>query len=108
MSTMENREAFLMHVKLDAIEEFKKRYEDFWPELKNQLSQTGVYDYTLNLDEKSGTVILSQKSVSYCSTTHMRGGDLFTQWLTSLAPLLVCNHEGKPIVTPMSEIFHID
>ena len=41
------REAFKMFLKPGFEEEYERRHAAIWPELKELLSQNGVYDYAL-------------------------------------------------------------
>ena len=50
---MDNREAFVMKLKAGCKDEYKKRHAEIWPELKALLSESGVYDYSIYLDEST-------------------------------------------------------
>ena len=41
--------------------EYKKRHDAIWPELKALLSESGVSDYSIFLDEETNTLFAVQK-----------------------------------------------
>jgi L-rhamnose mutarotase len=47
------RVAFKMKLKVGYEEEYKKRHDEIWPELKEKLSRAGIYDYSIFLDKET-------------------------------------------------------
>ena len=45
------REAFKMFLKPGFEKEYEKRHAAIWPELKQMLSENGVYDYSIYWDK---------------------------------------------------------
>ena len=56
-----NKIAFKMKLKPGFEKEYKKRHDEIWPELKELLSQNGVSDYTIFLDEETNLLFAVQK-----------------------------------------------
>ena len=46
------REAFKMFLKPGFEKEYEKRHAAIWPELKQMLSENGVYDYSIYWDKR--------------------------------------------------------
>ena len=46
-----NRIAFKMKLKQGCVEEYKKRHDEIWPELKQLLKDAGIGDYSIFFDE---------------------------------------------------------
>ena len=42
-------------------EEYKRRHDEIWPELKAMLTEVGVYDYVIYLDEETHILFASLK-----------------------------------------------
>ena len=55
------RIAFKMKLKPGFAEEYKKRHDEIWPELEELIRRTGVFDYSIFLDEETGTLFAVQK-----------------------------------------------
>jgi len=47
------RNAFKMKLKPGFETEYKKRHDEIWPELQSLLSETGIQDYSIFLDEET-------------------------------------------------------
>ncbi|RLC38180.1 MAG: L-rhamnose mutarotase, partial [Candidatus Nealsonbacteria bacterium] len=47
------RVAFKMKLKAGYEEEYKKRHDEIWPELKGELFKAGIYDYSIFLDKET-------------------------------------------------------
>ena len=50
------RGAFKMKLYKGFEDEYKKRHDEIWPELKKTLSDAGISDYSIYLDEETGTL----------------------------------------------------
>ncbi len=48
--------AFKMKLKPGCKKEYIRRHNEIWPELKVLLSQSGIHDYTIFLDEETNTL----------------------------------------------------
>ena len=55
------RNAFKMQLKPGYEAEYKKRHDEIWPELAEELSKAGVSDYSIFLDEQTLTLFAVQK-----------------------------------------------
>ena len=45
--------AFKMQLKPGAVDEYRRRHDEIWPELSALLSSAGIYDYSIFLDENT-------------------------------------------------------
>ena len=55
------RNAFKMKLKPGFEAEYKKRHDEIWPELQSLLSETGIQDYSIFLDEETLALFAVQK-----------------------------------------------
>ena len=55
------RFAFKMKLKPGFEDEYKKRHDEIWPELKALIQSTGVSDYPIFLDEETNILFAVQK-----------------------------------------------
>ena len=49
--------AFKLKLKSGFEDEYKKRHDQIWPELGQELSRAGVYDYSIFLDGETNTLL---------------------------------------------------
>ena len=62
------RVAFKMKLKSSKIDEYKKRHNEIWPELKNAISNAGISNYSIFYDEETGILFAyHEMSGSPCS-----------------------------------------
>jgi L-rhamnose mutarotase len=67
------RFGFKMKLKPGCKEEYRKRHDKIWPELKKLIKESGVSDYSIFLDEETNILFACQK----------QGGDQSSQDLGS-------------------------
>lgn len=105
---MEKREAFKMYLKEGCKEEYKKRHAALWPEVRKILKDSGVYDYSIYLDEESGTLFAFQKTSGSQSSQDLGAEDAIKKWWHYMAPLMKTNEDESPVSVPLEEMFHLD
>jgi L-rhamnose mutarotase len=105
------RIGFLLKVKADMIEAYKKDHENVWPEMRQALSRQGWHNYSLFLRE-DGLLF------GYFETPHdfqtaldgMDGEAINARWQDAMAPYFESpdgTHADKMMVE-LEEIFHLD
>ena len=55
------RNAFKMKLKAGFEAEYKKRHDEIWPELGEELTKAGISDYSIFLDEETLTLFAVQR-----------------------------------------------
>jgi len=50
------RKAFTMHLYDGMAEEYEKRHNELWPEMKDMIHQYGGHNYSIHLDPATGTL----------------------------------------------------
>ena len=99
---------FKMQLKAGNAAKYKQRHDAIWPELVALLSDVGVSDYSIFLDETSNTLFAFLRR----SDDH-RMGDLaqhpvMQRWWVSMADLMETDAHLRPLTTPMLPMFHLD
>lgn len=98
--------AFRMQLKPGVIEEYRKRHDEIWPELTNLLSDAGIYDYTIFLDEST----LSLFAVLHVTPDNTRAAlpdqPVMKRWWQYMAPLMEVEPDDRPREWPLVAIFH--
>ncbi|HYH56911.1 MAG TPA: L-rhamnose mutarotase [Anseongella sp.] len=100
--------AFKMQLKPGCREEYKRRHETVWPELKALLKENGISDYTIFLDEASNTLFAVQVRSSDRSSQALGADPLMQKWWAYMADISVTNPDNSPVSTPLEEVFHMD
>ncbi len=102
------RLAFKMKLKPGFAEEYKKRHNAIWPELKKLLSDAGVRDYTIFLDEETNFLFAVQKVVGDSGSQDLGKTEIVQKWWKYMADIMDTNPDNSPISIPMPEVFHMD
>lgn len=103
---MENH-AFRMQLKPGAIEDYKRRHDEIWPELAEAISAAGIYDYSIFLDEESLALFAVYKLRPNDRRMELAGLPVMRRWWDSMAPLMEAEPGNRPREWPLTPMFHL-
>ena len=101
------RNGFKMKLKPGFEAEDKKRHDEIWPELAAQLTKAGVSDYSIFLDEETGTLFASWKLADDNTTADLPNHPMVKKWWAFMAEIMEVNPDNSPVCTPLNEVFHM-
>jgi L-rhamnose mutarotase len=101
------RAAFKMKLNPGQAEEYKKRHDEIWPELKLLLKENGISDYSIFLDEETNILFAVQKQSSG-SSQDLGETDIVKKWWAYMAAVMETNPDNSPVSVPLKEVFHLD
>lgn len=100
--------AFTMQLNPGQKEEYKKRHDELWPELKSLLLNAGVRDYSIFLDEKNNTLF----GVLWRTDDHTMDAlpeqEIMKKWWKFMAPIMATHDNNEPVSKPLELVFHMD
>jgi L-rhamnose mutarotase len=102
------REAFKMFLKPGFKEEYKRRHANLFPELKALLTESGVRNYSIYLDEDTNTLFAFQKTRGEGGSQDMGNLEIIQRWWAYMADIMETNPDNSPISIPLPEMFHMD
>ncbi len=102
------RMAFKMKLLPGMKEEYKKRHDEIWPELAQLLSDAGVRDYTIFLDEETNTLFAVQKQEGSTGSQDLGKTEIVKRWWAYMADIMETNADSSPVSIPLVEVFHLD
>ncbi|MFA5447885.1 MAG: L-rhamnose mutarotase [Sphaerochaeta sp.] len=102
------RQAFVMQLKKGFEEEYQKRHQEIWPELQQLLSNSGVYDYTIFLEEESGKLFAFQRTRGEGGSQDLGSNPIVQRWWAYMADLMETNADNSPVSIPLREVFHME
>jgi L-rhamnose mutarotase len=108
---MENkmiRNAFKMKLKPGFELEYKKRHDEIWPELESLLSETGILDYSIFLDEETLILFAVQKISEDFDMDFLPNHPIVKKWWAYMGDIMETNPDNSPIASPLKEVFHMD
>ncbi|ADN01785.1 L-rhamnose mutarotase [Spirochaeta thermophila] len=102
------RHAFVMQLKPGCEEEYKRRHDRIWPELKDELRKAGISDYTIYLDRKTYRLFAVQRLADDERTAALPQQPIMRRWWEYMKDLMETNPDDSPVVEPLEEMFHMD
>lgn len=96
-----------MKLKEGCKEEYRKRHDEIWPELAEQIKKGGVGDYSIFLDEETYILFAVQKVEGGIGSQDM-GDDALTQkWWRYMSDIMDTNEDYSPVSIPLEEVFYM-
>jgi len=102
------RLAFKMHLNEGQKEEYKKRHNELWPELRQLLKSTGVSEYSIFLDEETNILFAFQKVSGEGSSQDLGSNPIVQKWWAYMADIMETNDDNSPIMAPLDELFYME
>ena len=102
------RNSFKMQLKPGNEAEYQKRHDEIWPELSKVLSEAGVSDYSIYLDEETLTLFAFQKLSDDNTADDLPKHPLVRKWWDYMADLMETKPDNEPVTVPLKEVFHMD
>ena len=102
------RHAFTMKLRPGFEAEYKRRHDAIWPELVEALRAAGVSDYSIFLDGETLTLFAVQKLADGHTADDLPGREIVRRWWSRMADIMEANPDDSPVVTPLTEVFHMD
>lgn len=102
------RNAFKMQLKPGFEEEYKKRHDEIWPDLEQQLKNAGISNYSIFLDQETLTLYAVQELSDNNNADELPNTEIVKKWWRYMADIMETNSDNSPIAIPLVEVFHID
>jgi L-rhamnose mutarotase len=89
-------------------EEYKKRHNPIWPDLKKELINHGVKSYSIFLDKNTNDLFGYAEIEDQRKWDEVANTDTCKKWWDYMAPLMEVNEDNSPVSKDLFEIFHIE
>ena len=102
------RVAFKMYLKKGCRDEYIKRHNEIWPELKDLLRQAGISDYSIFLDEETNSLFAIQKASGKSGSQDLGLNPLVQKWWAYMADIMETNPDNSPRTIPLEQVFFME
>ncbi|MCL5268477.1 MAG: L-rhamnose mutarotase [Bacteroidetes bacterium] len=102
------RLAFKMKLKSGCRDEYIRRHNAIWPDLKALLSASGVRDYSIYLDEATNTLLAVQSQEGEQTSQDLGSNPIVQRWWKYMSDIMETNPDNSPISVSLEEVFHMD
>ncbi|RKD89932.1 L-rhamnose mutarotase [Mangrovibacterium diazotrophicum] len=103
-----NRLAFKMYLNEGQKEEYKKRHDEIWPELKKLLKDAGVSEYSIFLDEETNILFAFQKVSGDGGSQDLGKTEIVQKWWAFMADVMKTNPDNSPVSVQLDEVFYME
>jgi L-rhamnose mutarotase len=103
-----NQIAFLMRLKPGCEQEYRRRHDAIWPELTAALTQAGIRDYSIFLDEATLTLFAVLRLTSDNTRDELPSLPIMRRWWDYMAELMEVDPTNKPVDRALTPVFHMD
>jgi L-rhamnose mutarotase len=100
--------AFKMKLKPGFEAEYKKRHDEIWPELSQKLSEAGVSDYSIFLDEETLSLFAVQKVTDDNTAGDLPNHPVVKKWWAYMADIMEVNPDNSAVCISLNEVFYMD
>ena len=105
---MIRRDAFKMFLKPGFKDEYQRRHAAIFPELKQLLTETGVRNYSIYLDEDTNVLYAYQEVEGDQGSQDLGANPIVQRWWAYMADIMETNPDNSPVSIPIPEMFHMD
>ena len=101
------RLAFKMKLHSGFEEEYKKRHDELWPELKQLLKTSGISDYSIFLDKETNILFGVMNAESQSALDKLPSEPVMQKWWAYMKDIMESNHDNSPVSIPLKEVFYL-
>lgn len=99
------RVAFKMKLLPGNADEYKRRHDEIWPELKVFLKEAGIRDYSIYLDSDTNILFAIHRVTDDFDPETIPNHPVVKKWWTYMADIMDTNADDSPKVTELREVF---
>ncbi|WP_281245768.1 L-rhamnose mutarotase [Amycolatopsis marina] len=105
----EQRVCFLLKVRPDRMEEYRRRHAEVWPEMLAALRETGWRNYSLFLAPDGLLVGYLETDDFDAALAGMAATEVNARWQAEMAPFFEdLDGRADAGIAPLTEVFHLD
>lgn len=101
------RVAFKMQLHPGQTEEYKRRHDAIWPELKKLLAEAGIVDYSIFLDEETNSLLGVLKIEDPGKLDRLPENPVMQRWWSYMKDIMDTHPDHSPISKPLKEVFYL-
>jgi len=87
--------------------EYKRRHDLIWPELSALLSDAGISNYSIFLDEETNILFAVQTLSGNNNSQDLSNNEIVKKWWAYMADIMDTNADNSPVTKPLEMVFHM-
>lgn len=101
------RIAFTLQLKPGCEDEYKRRHDAIWPDLRSALQEAGVSNYTIFLESSTGRLFAVQDLSDSHTVELLKDNPVVRKWWDYMSELMVTQTDNEPVTHPLKKMFHL-
>jgi|SRR5438876_11522232 len=101
------RIAFKMKLYRGFEEEYKKRHDELWPELKQLLKTSGISEYSIFLDTETNILFGVMNAENQSSLDSLPAEPVMQKWWVYMKDIMESKADNSPVSVPLEEVFYL-
>ena len=101
------RVAFKMKLLKGFEQEYKKRNDALWPELKTLLKKTAIKDYSIFLDEETNVLFAYLTIDDVAKLNDLPNEEIMKKWWNHMKDIMETNEDNSPVNISLKEVFYL-
>jgi len=101
------RIAFVMKLRAGFEEEYRRRHDALWPELATLLHDTGIGEYSIFLEEKTGQLFGYLRIDDASKLDELPGQPVMQRWWEYMQDIMDTHPDHSPVSIPLKEVFYL-
>ncbi len=102
------RKSFKMYLNEEMAEEYEKRHNLLWPEMKDMISRHGGHNYSIFLDEETNVLYGYIEIEDEEKWAESADTPINRKWWDYMADIMKTNPDNSPVSIGLKPVFHLD
>ncbi len=102
-----HRVAFKMKLFPGFEEEYAKRHNEIWPEVRQLLKESGISDYSIFLDETTKDLFGFLKAEDMALLDTLPKHEVIQRWWKYMSSIMESNPDNSPVSLSLKEVFYL-
>ena len=101
------RKASMMTVYKDQYDEYKKRHDELWPEMEQEIKAHGAHHYSIFLNEATGQLFAYVEVENEELWSQIAKTEVCQKWWAYMEPIMETNEDNSPVSIELTEVFYL-
>lgn len=102
------RKAFKMRLYPGMAQEYERRHQALWPEMKEMIHAYGGHNYSIFLDDETNILYGYLEVEDEARWSDSANTEICRKWWDYMADIMDTNPDNSPISTDLRCVFHLD
>jgi len=88
-------------------EEYRRRHDEIWPELRSLLKASGISEYAIFLQPGTGRLFGFLKAADDAKLDELPQQPIMKKWWSYMKDIMQTNEDDSPVSIALKEVFYL-